>query len=388
MGKVQIYVMAHKKFDEPDNAIYVPMQVGSALHDELGYLRDDVDDNISVKNPFYNELTGLYWMWKNDLKNDVIGLCHYRRYFLNKNGELLSEGEINNILKSYDIIVSTKLHSSEKNIYDSYVEKHKEQDLVLTRKAIEKKSPEFLDYYDAVMNDHEMYFGNLIIAGSGIVKEYAEWLFGILGDVEANMDLSGYNEYDCRVYGFIAERLLMVWIRKKKLRVYENEVGLVGEKSESKEIVERVSVLLKNNCDEEAYAALVHANETRPDLFFKDSDIKGQLAKLYRIMEISQLEKKYNRNNILDISRDINELIRHYDLICTNLDRLSLNGDFFNYILEKQVSIETILIIMGTIEFSKEEKIKIFNFFANSYLDVKNIDAARMYLTFALQQGN
>ena len=38
-------------------------------------------DSISNKNDSYCELTGMYWALKN-LKNvDVIGLCHYRRYF-------------------------------------------------------------------------------------------------------------------------------------------------------------------------------------------------------------------------------------------------------------------------------------------------------------------
>ena len=52
--------------------------------DNLGYVGDDTGENISEKNPYYCELTGVYWAWKN-LKADYIGLVHYRRQFKGKN---------------------------------------------------------------------------------------------------------------------------------------------------------------------------------------------------------------------------------------------------------------------------------------------------------------
>lgn len=38
----------------------------------MGYIGDNTGDNISLRNPNYCELTGLYWAWKN-LKCDYIG---------------------------------------------------------------------------------------------------------------------------------------------------------------------------------------------------------------------------------------------------------------------------------------------------------------------------
>ena len=37
-------------------------------------------DNIDGRNPWYCELTGLYWLWKNS-DAYYVGLEHYRRYF-------------------------------------------------------------------------------------------------------------------------------------------------------------------------------------------------------------------------------------------------------------------------------------------------------------------
>ena len=60
-------------------------------------------DNIDNLNPWYCELTGLYYMWKH-CDDDIVGLEHYRRYFVNEKGNLLSENEISESLKQYDVI--------------------------------------------------------------------------------------------------------------------------------------------------------------------------------------------------------------------------------------------------------------------------------------------
>ena len=102
MSIVRIYCMAHKKYEKLNNDIYIPLQVGAALHNSLGYHSDNTGDNISERNPYYSELTGLYWLYKNDSDCDITGLCHYRRYFINERNEVLLkediEHEISNIL--------------------------------------------------------------------------------------------------------------------------------------------------------------------------------------------------------------------------------------------------------------------------------------------------
>ena len=77
---IKVIVAAHKPYRMPQDSMYLPLQVGRALADQdLGWQGDNTGDNISLKNPYYCELTGLYWAWKN-LKADAIGLVHYRRF--------------------------------------------------------------------------------------------------------------------------------------------------------------------------------------------------------------------------------------------------------------------------------------------------------------------
>ena len=83
MKNIKIIVATHKEYQMPSDNIYLPLQVGAEGKKDLGYQKDNTGDNISKKNPFFCELTGLYWAWKN-LDADYIGLAHYRIHFASK----------------------------------------------------------------------------------------------------------------------------------------------------------------------------------------------------------------------------------------------------------------------------------------------------------------
>ena len=78
--------------------MYLPVQVGAEGKQIIkGYKQDNQGENISIKNPYFCELTGLYWAWKN-LDADYIGLVHYRRYFAIKSKKVKTENERFNIV--------------------------------------------------------------------------------------------------------------------------------------------------------------------------------------------------------------------------------------------------------------------------------------------------
>ena len=282
MSKISIYVMAHKKFNAPENEIYKPMQVGAALHDDLGYLRDDTGDNISVKNPNYSELTGVYQVWKNDHDSDIVGICHYRRIFAGEDLSAVDAEYVDRVLKNADVIVPQPA-VFQKTLWNDYCAAHCEADITETRKAIEKLYPDYLLAYDEFMNDHLLYYANMMIARKSTYDEYCKWLFDILFEVEKNLDISGYDDYNKRVFGFISERLLGVWIKKNRLKTAPERVITVGDKAESVELVRwGVECINKGEFDR-----LIEKYDERKtnyaDLFLNTSDASGFLNELYEL---------------------------------------------------------------------------------------------------------
>ena len=46
---VKIIVATHKKYQMPEDTMYLPVQVGAEGRPDLGYVRDNTGDNISLK---------------------------------------------------------------------------------------------------------------------------------------------------------------------------------------------------------------------------------------------------------------------------------------------------------------------------------------------------
>ena len=62
---------------------------------------------------------------------------------------------------------------------------------------------------------------NMFIMRREQLDAYCTWLFDILFEAEKRLDLSSYNDNDRRVFGFLGERLLDVWIRRNGLETLE-----------------------------------------------------------------------------------------------------------------------------------------------------------------------
>ncbi len=270
---IRMYVMTHKKIAEIPDKLYIPMQVGKAGKEEFGYLGDDTGDNISEKNNMYCELTGMYWLWKN-VECDVIGICHYRRYFI-KDEKLLDSNDIEQRMTKYSAIIPSSACVKDFNVYEHYEKRHYTKDLDLCREVISEKYPQFLDAFDYCMNTILISTGNMWITKKWLFDRYCEWLFDILFEVEKRMDLTGYDEYQTRVMGFLSERLFRVWLMMQHEKVTEEEIKLIAPEDFSnadkrrdllyqyiKLKIQPVLWLYRNEREEHSLAAEKHCDDT------------------------------------------------------------------------------------------------------------------------------
>ena len=223
---VKVIVASHKPYWMPPDSLYLPLHVGAEGKKPLGgrFVPDDTGDNISAKNANYCELTGLYWAWKN-LDCGYLGLAHYRRHFTalrgtNDRRDVMTLDQARALFadESLEAVFPEKRNYWIETNYQQYVHAHHAEDLDLTRTIIMEKCPEYLGAFDRVMKKTDGHRFNMFIMKKSIADRYCEWLFDILFELEKRLDISSYSANDKRVFGFVSERLLDVWIEVNRIK--------------------------------------------------------------------------------------------------------------------------------------------------------------------------
>lgn len=260
-SSVKILIACDRPGPLPPGDIFAPIHVGAALSrngKELAgiALRDDTGDNISRKNRRYNELTAVYWAWKNygALGNpDYVGLMHYRRHFIfdkwrkppdgswtfntDLTGEALwkltkcQEESIISCLSENDILYAG--YPAVLSVREQFGGSpfHRSEDLEACGQIIQRLFPDCHTAFQRYLRGKINIFGNMFIMRRELFFEYCHWLFSILREFDQSRNYKDLSQEEARF--FVSERLSGAFISRKLEE---------GHKGES------LSVALLTNC--------------------------------------------------------------------------------------------------------------------------------------------
>ena len=189
---------------------------------------DNRGDNISSKNLTYVDLTGVYWIWKNVHDYRYKGNVHYKRFYTTDSGEILRPDEILELLKGRDCIIPQCARLEGRTVYQIFNDFHGHENMDECRKVIAETARYYLgDFDDVVMNGEYSTLFNMMVAESQVFDAYCVWLFSILFELEDRLRKKGVLEglteedYQRKIFGFIGERLLLVWLKHNNIKYLE-----------------------------------------------------------------------------------------------------------------------------------------------------------------------
>lgn len=253
MPNIKIFVSNRIDLDAEkiDNQLFIPVRCGAVFDEKASdIIGDNTGDNISDKRMSFNELTVLYWAWKNQ-SADWYGLCHYRRFLCLKNIPFekaedehangciridylnkkaletfgLTESFMRSEIEKYDAVFAEPIDLAKMGIKNNYEamkcspDYHFIKDIDTALDIIKEKYPEFYPVATEYMFKYDksrLY--NCFIMKKDVFDLFCNWLFGILFELEKRIDMSLYSMQQYRTPGTIAERLtgiFALWLERQ-----------------------------------------------------------------------------------------------------------------------------------------------------------------------------
>ena len=229
---ITIGIAMNKPYPVPQGDIYLPIHVGAALHPDVltAEQGDDTGDNISTLNPYFCELTALYWLWKNNT-SDYKGLVHYRRYFAtpsflkrhagNRYDRIIQRPELEQVLASNPVVLPKKRHYFIETIYSHYAHTMYSDHLDIAQSVLQDMAPEYLDEWHELMGRRSAHIFNMMIMDREHFNAYCAWVFPILFEITTRLSPEQYDSFHARYPGRISEKLLNVWIMHNHIQFKE-----------------------------------------------------------------------------------------------------------------------------------------------------------------------
>lgn len=243
-------------FKEISKKFFFPIQVGKELSNiDLGINKDNYGDNISVKNKTFCELTAYYSAWKNS-DTEYVGLMHYRRvfterffstskcvslfkYFLKSlqycyeckdpnhhfsnliyiKNKRDTENVVDSFYKylqrelsNYDIYIPKKISYKYLNLEQQFILNHNTDDWLLFKNLIIENYPFLIESLETTSKAKSFYAYNMFIMKRDIFDRYSTILFDLLFKMEELVDLKNKSSYQKRLFGFLSERFLNIYV--------------------------------------------------------------------------------------------------------------------------------------------------------------------------------
>jgi len=279
---IKILVGYHKPFKLFKNEILVPIHGGRAcpfenskdgllndrdfkwlLNNTIG---DDTGDNLSIQNRYINEMSAIYWGWKNysNLGNpDYIGFMQYGKHLIfnpyaeiskeeflpNSSMFLYPEDDyvslnnlapeiIENAVIGYDCLCAEKYDIKNCSVCQNCYERLNElshgcaeETFKIMCQTIRKKFPDFSPYINDIEMNSVHYPLNIFVMKKEMFFQYCEFVFTILKEILNGIHLEKATPLQKRAPAFCSEFLTSIFISasEKRFKIKTCKTAVIKE---------------------------------------------------------------------------------------------------------------------------------------------------------------
>ena len=222
------------------------------------------------------------------------------------------------LLSKVDVILPSKRHYYIETNRSQYEHAHNPADLIVLEDILREMYPQYLLAFSKVMRKVSGHRFNMFVMKRDLFDSYCTWLFNVLFELENRIDYSKYNAYNSRVFGFIGERLLDVWIETNGIKYREQKVVFMVQNKEiliqRKQYTQKLKSWLGQNDLVKIVTGIRRCGKSKLFLLFQNELLQDKIATSQTIISINledvlqtrEIGLEYNNNGFLT---DYNKLL-------------------------------------------------------------------------------